>query len=237
MAVGGGIVGQSQAQAINTFKTLDAMSPCIAIFDELEKGLAGIQSSGYSDAGTKAGVGSVFLKWIEKKTPGIYPIATCNNIDALPPEYKRAGRWDTIIGFDLPVKQDIYQTLLYYGEKWLSEEQSEQLEEDLDEGGMEILDDTDKPNLYGYSHAELMTIVKQMAMIDCSIGDALRYVKKIKDVDSEAVSSIRKWISNNAMLAGETYYGEAKIFVPKGKDVVKRKVKKKKKKVSLVDDS
>ena len=35
MAAGGGIVGQSQAQALNAFKTLDAMSPCIAIFDEL----------------------------------------------------------------------------------------------------------------------------------------------------------------------------------------------------------
>jgi hypothetical protein len=231
MAAGGGIVGQSQAQAINTFKTLDAMSPCIAIFDELEKGLSGIQSSGYSDAGTKAGVGSVFLKWIEKKTPGIYPIATCNNIDMLPPEYKRAGRWDTIIGFDLPVKEDIYQTLMYYGEKWLSEEELEQLEEDLDAGGMELLDD-DGPedNLYGYSHAELMTIVKQMTMLSCPIKDAMRFVKKIKDVDFDAVSNIRKWISTNAMMAGESYYGEAKVFVPKGKDVVGRKIKRKKKK-------
>jgi hypothetical protein len=237
MAAGGGIVGQAQAQAINTFKTLDAMSPCIAIFDELEKGLSGIQSSGYSDAGTKAGVGSVFLKWIEKKTPGIYPIATCNNIDMLPPEYKRAGRWDTIIGFDLPIKQDIYNTLLYYGEKWLNEEEAEQLEEDLDEAGSEILDDKDDGDtLYGYSHAELMTIVKQMAMINCSVREAMGIVKKIKNVDFDAVSNIRKWISNNAMMAGESYYGMAKLFVPKGKDIVKRQVKKKKKKkVSLVE--
>jgi hypothetical protein len=236
MAAGGGIVGQSQAQALNTFKTLDAMSPCIAIFDELEKGLSGIQSSGYSDAGTKAGVGSVFLKWIEKKTPGIYPIATCNNIDMLPPEYKRAGRWDTIIGFDLPVKEDIYKTLLYYGEKWLTEDQLEQLEEDLDEGDLSLLDDDSETGLYGYSHAELMTIIKQMTMLDCRIREAIRFVKKIKDVDFEAVSRIRKWIDKNAMLAGESYYGEAKVFIPKGKDVVSRKVKKKKKKRSLVDD-
>lgn len=237
MAAGGGIVGQAQAQALNTFKILDAMSPCIAIFDELEKGLSGIQSSGYSDAGTKAGVGSVFLKWIEKKTPGIYPIATCNNIDMLPPEYKRAGRWDTIIGFDLPVKEDIYKTLMYYGEKWLDEDQLEQLEEDLQKGGSEILDDEgpDK-NLYGYSHAELMTIVKQITMIDCSVYDAMEIVKKIKDVDQESVSSIRAWIKKNAFMAGESYYGMAKVFVPKAKDLVSRKVKKKKKKkVRLVE--
>jgi len=201
MAAGGGIVGQAQNQAIQAFKILDAMSPCIAIFDELAKGLAGVESSGRTDSGTKAGVGSIFMKWIEKKTPGIYPIATCNDIDSLPSAYKRAGRWDTIIGVDLPVTDEIYDNLLYYGQKYLTDEAYESMIETLDADNHSYVDD-----LYGYSHAELMTIVKQMAMLECSIDDARKFVKKIWEVDKDRIDAIRSWIHANATMASDSYF-------------------------------
>ena len=228
MAAGGGIVGQAQAHAIHTFKTLDAMSPCIAIFDEIEKGLAGVEISGRTDAGTKAGVGSEFLKWIENKTPGIYPIATCNNLDGLPAEYKRAGRWDTIIGVDLPVTQEIIANLEYYGEKYLEDDAYEELVDALEENEGELLDELD-----GYSHAELMTIVKQMAMLKCNIRDAMQWIRPIGKVDPQRIKEIRDWIKKNAVMASEVR--EIPALRAKAKEIlgqtkIKRRIKKKKKK-------
>lgn len=191
MGAGGGIVGQAQQQAINTFKTLDAMSPCIAIMDEIEKGLAGIQSSGRTDSGSKAGVGSIFLKWIEKKSPGIYIVATSNNVDELPPEYKRAGRWDSIWGVDLPNLPEIYSNLEYYCTKFNIEDKFSEIDE-------KMLDKFD-----GYSHAELMTIIKHASMLNCSVEEAKRYVKPILQTDSEAVKKIRDWINQYAILAND----------------------------------
>lgn len=191
MGAGGGIVGQAQQQAVNTFKTLDAMSPCIAILDEIEKGLAGIQSSGRSDAGSKAGVGSIFLKWIEKKSPGIYIVATSNAIDELPAAYKRAGRWDSIWGVDLPNLPEIYGNLEYYCTKFDVEHRFSEIDES-------VLDKFD-----GYTHAELMTIIKHVSMLDCSIEEAKKYVKPILQTDAEEVKKIRDWINQYAILAND----------------------------------
>lgn len=167
------------------------------------------------------------MKWIENKTPGIYPIATCNDIDSLPSAYKRAGRWDTIIGVDLPVKEEIYDNLMYYGNKFLTEDAFESMIETLDADDHAYIDD-----MSGYSHAELMTIVKQMAMLNCSIDDARKFVKKILDVDKERITEIREWIHNNATMASESYFRKPKALTPKAREVIgRKKLKVKKRKV------
>jgi len=224
MAAGGGIVGQAQAQAIQTFKTIDALAPAVVVFDEIEKGLAGIESSGRSDAGTKAGVGSEFLKWIEKKTPGIYVVATSNEIESLPAAFKRAGRWDAIIGVDLPTTEEIKANLEYYGEKYLDDDAYDELADALEEDEMKLLDDLD-----GYSHAELMTIVKQMAMLECDIKTAMQWVRPIGKVDPDSIKRIRKWIKDNAVMASELRE-DVPALKKKAKEVFGgRKIKRKKK--------
>jgi len=220
-AAGGGIVGQAEQQALNTFKVIDAMAPAIAIFDEIEKGLSGIQSSGHTDAGTKAGVGSIFLKWLDKKPEGVYVVATCNNIADLPPEFKRAGRWDSIWGVDLPSPDEIAANLVYYSKFY-------DVEHILDEVDDKLINDA----LCGYSHAELKTIVKHCKMLQCGIAEAMKYVRPIRKVDAESVERIQKYIKENTIPAG--HFAKPKALRPKvdmgivkeRKIHVKRKVKK-----------
>lgn len=63
-AIFGGIVGQSEANARNVIKFLEAVAPCIGWLDEIEKGFAG-SSGGQLDSGVGARVLGTFLTWID----------------------------------------------------------------------------------------------------------------------------------------------------------------------------
>ena len=97
-----GIVGGSEENIRKAIKTAEAISPCILWIDELEKGLSGIQSSSFSDAGTTARVFGTFLTWQQEKSVPVFTIATCNSVENLPPELLRKGRFDEIFFVDLP---------------------------------------------------------------------------------------------------------------------------------------
>lgn len=101
-SVFGGFVGQSEENMRRAIKTAESIAPCILWLDEIEKGLAGTQSSNFSDAGTTARVFSTFLTWLQEKKKPVFIAATANNIQMLPPELLRKGRLDEIFFIDLP---------------------------------------------------------------------------------------------------------------------------------------
>lgn len=105
-AVFSGIVGSSEENMRRAIKTAESLSPIILWIDEIEKGLSGVQSSTFSDAGTSARVFSTFLTWLQEKTNPVFVIATANNIQLLPPELLRKGRFDEIFFVDLPLLQE-----------------------------------------------------------------------------------------------------------------------------------
>ena len=87
-------------------KLAEALAPIVLWIDEIEKGLSGVQSSTFSDAGTSARVFSTFLTWLQEKTAAVFVIATANNIQQLPPELLRKGRFDEIFFVDLPTQDE-----------------------------------------------------------------------------------------------------------------------------------
>src|SRR5207237_9773327 len=52
--------------------------------------------------GTAARVFGSFITWLQEKTSPVFVIATANNVDELPPEMMRKGRFDEIFFVDLP---------------------------------------------------------------------------------------------------------------------------------------
>lgn len=96
------MVGSSEGNMRAALNTAESVAPCILWLDELDKGLAGISSSGRSDAGTTARVFGSFLTWMQEKTLPVFVIATANNVTSLPPEAIRKGRFDEIFFVDLP---------------------------------------------------------------------------------------------------------------------------------------
>ncbi|MEL5991941.1 AAA family ATPase [Microbacterium phosphatis] len=95
-----GLVGSSEQNLRTAIATAEAVSPCILWVDEIEKGFSGV--SGSTDSGTSARVFGYFLTWLQEKTKPVFVVATANNIDQLPPEFLRKGRFDEIFFVDLP---------------------------------------------------------------------------------------------------------------------------------------
>jgi ATP-dependent 26S proteasome regulatory subunit len=97
-----GLVGSSEQNMRSAIRTAEAIAPCVLWIDEIEKGFAGAAGGTSGDSGTGQRVFGTFLTWLQDKTRPVFVIATANNIDHLPPEFLRKGRFDEIFFVDLP---------------------------------------------------------------------------------------------------------------------------------------
>lgn len=98
--------GSSESAVRQALKVAEAVAPAVIWTDELEKSMAGTESSGKTDSGTTARVMQTILTWMQEKQSPIFVAATVNNVDALPPELLRKGRFDEVFGVDLPVFEE-----------------------------------------------------------------------------------------------------------------------------------
>ncbi len=106
------LVGSSEENVRTAIGVAESVAPVVLWVDEIEKSMAGSQSSGFSDGGTSARVLSSFLTWLQEKTAPVFVVATANSIDQLPPELLRRGRLDETFFVDLPdgrERQEVFQ--------------------------------------------------------------------------------------------------------------------------------
>lgn len=90
--------GESERNLRRALKGADQMSPCVLWVDEIEKGLA----TGDNDGGTSKRMLATLLTWMAERASRVFIVATANNIQALPPELVRKGRFDEVFFVDLP---------------------------------------------------------------------------------------------------------------------------------------
>ena len=95
-----GLVGSSEENMRRAIATAEAVAPSILWVDEIEKGLSGVNSGG--DSGVTSRIFGQFLTWMQEKEAPVFVIATANNINNLPPELMRKGRFDEIFFVDIP---------------------------------------------------------------------------------------------------------------------------------------
>lgn len=100
----GGLVGESEARTRQMIQLAEALAPCILWVDEIDKAFAGFDSKG--DAGTASRVFGTFITWLAEKTTPVFVVATANNIQSLPPEILRKGRFDEIFFVGLPHQEE-----------------------------------------------------------------------------------------------------------------------------------
>ena len=98
-----GLIGSSEQNMRRALSLAEAVSPCVLWIDEIEKGFGG---SGDRDGGTARRVFGSFLTWLQEKTSPVFVIATANQIEALPPEFLRKGRFDETFFVDLPTEHE-----------------------------------------------------------------------------------------------------------------------------------
>jgi AAA+ superfamily predicted ATPase len=96
----GSFVGESEARLRSALDTVEAMAPVVVWLDEIEKGFAA--GSGSGDSGVSQRILGTFLRWMQERPPGVFLVATSNDVAKLPPELLRRGRFDEIFFVDLP---------------------------------------------------------------------------------------------------------------------------------------
>lgn len=94
-------VGESEGNLRKAFATIEAVGNCVVWLDEVEKSLAGA-TQGAADGGVSADAMGAILTWMQERKSEAFVIATANQIDGLPPEFLRKGRWDELFFVDLP---------------------------------------------------------------------------------------------------------------------------------------
>jgi AAA+ superfamily predicted ATPase len=198
-----GLIGSSEQNMRNGIATAEAISPCVLWIDEIEKGFSGV--SGSLDSGTTARVFGSFLTWMQEKSRPVFVIATANNIDRLPPEFLRKGRFDEIFFVDLPTRaerHDIWR--IQIARRVRSEEVRRGLDGDrtLLDGLADVSD--------GYSGAEIEQAVTA-ALFDAfadrrplqpeDLFRALNNMVPLSVTQAEQIQAVREWADIRAVTA------------------------------------
>jgi SpoVK/Ycf46/Vps4 family AAA+-type ATPase len=92
-------IGESEKNFKRAIRAAERMAPVVLWIDELEKAFA---TGGTEDGGVSQRILGSFLNWMQDRKGEVFIVATANEIERLPPEFLRKGRFDEIFFVDLP---------------------------------------------------------------------------------------------------------------------------------------
>ena len=92
--------GETERQLREALATAENMAPAVVWIDEIEKAVA--SGSDDHDGGVSRRVLGTLLTWMAERRSRVLIAATANDIERLPPELLRKGRFDEIFFVDLP---------------------------------------------------------------------------------------------------------------------------------------
>ena len=92
--------GETERQLREALATAENMAPAVVWIDEIEKAVA--SGSDDHDGGVSRRVLGTLLTWMAERKSRVLIAATANDIERLPPELLRKGRFDEIFFVDLP---------------------------------------------------------------------------------------------------------------------------------------
>jgi len=95
--------GNPDAAFAEACRTVEALSPAVVWFDEIEMGLTAQTGEASASFGR---IFAFFLTWMQEKSRGLFVAATANRIDLLPAEMIRKGRFDEVFFIDLPGEEE-----------------------------------------------------------------------------------------------------------------------------------
>lgn len=191
-------VGETEKRVRKVFRVAEGLAPCVLWIDELEKVFAG---SGPDSASVDAGVSSrmlgSFLGWMQDRKAAVFVAATCNNVNALPPELIRKGRFDELFFVDLPNQTERKQIFSIQ----LAKRKRNPAEFELDRVAAAAK---------GYSGAEIDAAVQtamyasyssKQPMTAQTLCDALAQTVPLSATRAEDIDGLRNWARERAVPA------------------------------------
>lgn len=187
--------GESERKLREALRVADAMSPCILWMDEIEKGLS--QGDGDGDTGAGKRMLGSLLTWMAERKTSVFLVATANDIESLPPELIRKGRFDEIFFVDLPtpeIRSAIFRLHLKKNQVVLDDEAIAALSQ----------------NSEGFSGAEIEAVIlsvryealaQQQAVTLPMLLHELQRTKPLSVTRAEAIGALRIWAADRTVKA------------------------------------
>ena len=195
----GSLVGASEENTRRALQTVEAVAPCVCWIDEIEKGMAGLGSSGSLDSGVSSRVFGTILSWMQERRRPVFVVATANQVQNLPPELLRAGRFDEVFAVDLPTAEERVQILGIHLRK-----------RKRDPDGFDIPALVEA--LESFSGAEIEAVVKKALYLAFAKGKelnndfilaAIRATMPLSVTKAEEIAALREWAKTRAIPAGK----------------------------------
>jgi len=180
----GSLVGQSEERTRQALRIIDAMAPCVAMIDEVEKAFAGMNGSG--DSGVASRMFGTFLSWLNDHDSDVFVVCTANDVSKLPPEFSRSERFDGVFFLDLPT--DAEKAAIWNLYRDLYEIDPEQ----------HVPDDTN------WTGAEIKSCCRLAALLDLPLSQAAQNVVPVAVTAAESVGQLRSWASGRCLSASRS---------------------------------
>ena len=181
----GSLVGDSEQRIRQATATIDAFGKAVVWLDEIEKTFSGVKSSGRTDGGTTSAMFGHFLTWLQETRSPILVMATANNIQELPPEFLRAGRFDAMFFVDVPTIEERGQIIDIMNRRYSSEIASEYGEK-----------------LKGWTGAEIEQLAKD-SLFD-GLKEAFENIVPLSKTMKEEITALQEWARTRARKANRS---------------------------------
>lgn len=181
-ALKGSLVGESERKIRQATGTIDAFGRAVVWLDEIDKGFAGVKSSGRADGGTTASMFGHFLTWMAETMSPVLVMATANNIQELPPEFLRAGRFDAMFFVDVPTTKERIEVIRIMNRRY----------------GSEIPEDYCQ-QLNGWTGAEIEQLAKD-SLFD-GLEEAVKTIVPLSKTMKEEITALQQWATTRARRA------------------------------------
>jgi ATP-dependent 26S proteasome regulatory subunit len=191
-------IGETEKRIQKVFQVAEGLAPCVLWIDELEKVFAGSgPDSASADAGVSSRLLASFLSWMQDRKAPVFVAATCNNVNALPPELIRKGRFDELFFVDLPSpseRKQIFAIQLSRRKRNPSDFALDQVSE----------------TAQGFSGAEIESVVQtalyaaysqKQALATSHLLEAIRATVPLSTTRAEEIEALRDWAEKRAVAA------------------------------------
>jgi hypothetical protein len=194
-------IGETEKRVHKLFAVAEQLAPVVLWIDELEKVFAGSgPDSASADAGVSSRLLGEFLSWMQDRKAPVFVAATSNNVQVLPPELIRKGRFDEIFFVDLPNAVERHAIFALH----IAKRKRDPKQFDLD---------ALVAAAEGYSGAEIEAAVQaslyasftdHKPLTTETILDAVRDSVPLATTRAEDIEQLRSWARDRAVAASAT---------------------------------
>lgn len=190
-----GLAGPPEEAMRTAIKTAEAVAPCVLWIDEIEAGIANQQQK--QGGGKEARVLALFLTWMQEKTAPVFVGATANEVEVLPPEILRKGRFDELFYMGLPTKDERKQILAIHMRK--RNVDTSRFDMDYLAASTEGLNGAEIEQ--GVISAIFESTSRKVELSEHILANALRNIVPLSRTMRERIQKIEAWARDRAMKA------------------------------------